>query len=505
MNINKKSRASRRSSGGFTIIELLIVLAITAVAAIIAAQKLKASFLDQQAQQRAETISVLGRATANYIAKRRTTLPVGISDISLLQHLRTDGGLSSSFGSLVPTATPSSMGYIIRVFTDSNCSTNASCNVTAWVYSTTAWVIDGTVRLDLVGSAVNKIGLPGGMNSSTTSPLPGYTGGAIGKGGYPANWALTVAAAPAALDFPYLASGGQLFYNASVSPMDDASYVRINGTSTMTGNLQMANNNITGTGAVAGGSFTTTGQPVVAGRVSADNLFAAQTVAAGTSMSAGTSIVAGSTIAAGQSVTAGSNITAGTTITATGDITAGNAATGAVMKASGDVIANANIVGRSLSTTVAYNNAGGAPTAGTVAAETDVTIAALATRDSTPLTTSLKTLAPRLVEMATKTVDSDTTGASGGVVNGYSIPVPTCGTGGVPNIFVIPQKETGTTVDGLYGSVSRATGGPPGATWTLSVTDSQIPVGSPPGTLGAPIPSTNVPNYAAIVRTFCAY
>ena len=496
MNIFNSATSHRRSALGFTIIELLIVLAITSIAAIIGAQKVKAYFLDQQAQQRADVISVLGKATANYIAKKRTTFTAtGFSDITLLQTLRDDGNLSPNFGSAAAGASPSAMGYAIRIY--SNCATTP-CAITAWVYSTSAWVVDGKVRIDLVGSAVRKIGLPGGMNYNTVAPLPGYVNGAVGNGG-PGNWTLSAAAYPAAAGFPYSAGGGQLFYNASIVPLDDGSFLRVDGTNKMNGSLNMgaagAGQNIlmnagnivnangittataTATGDLMGGSLTTTGQTPVVGNVTA-----------------GSAVTAGTTVTAVGDVMGSSITTTGQT-PVTGNVTAGNGVTaGTTVRAAGDVM------GASITT------AGMTAVPGNVTAGNDVTIDSLRTRDAgaPALTTSLKTLAPRLVEMFNYTIDTAT-----GPANGAQIPVPNCAgvagqPSGTPNIFVIPQKEVGTADNGKYGSVSKAFPVAPaaGTFWTLSITDSQIVF---PATVGSPIPSTSVPHYAAVVRTFCAY
>lgn len=444
MSPTKRTRPhSRARALGFTLLELMVVLAIMAFAAIAAAQKYRDHLRNLQAQSAADNITLLGKAVATYIGKNTATLSAApYSDVTLPQ-LVASNDLSSTFNG----TTPWGSDYRIRVQRVGV----APYQYKALVYTTTPWVIDGATRFDLVGAAVMRIGGAGGMTYDATGP--------VGNGGA---WSEPAASlAPAS---PYVAAGGQLFYNVAYSLMDlDALYLRRDGGNTMNAALQMNANAIVG----------------------ATNINASGAVSA-------------TSVAASGALT-------GATLATSGDITAGNAITAAGTLTGGSIATAGAITGASLTAT-------GMVRAATMEARDDITITELATRADAPSVTSLKALAPRLVELRSYIIDTDVTNAARHntttgtrflnaatyqIVDGTTIPVPVCATGGTPNIFLIPSKWTGTATGGKFGGVARVTG-PFGSYWTLDVKDAQ-------GALGTSVPSADLPNFAAVVRVFCAY
>lgn len=330
--------------------------------------------------------------------------------------------------------TPWGSGYKIRI---QRMPGPAPYLYKALVFTATSWVIDTAYRIDLVGEAVKKIGGAGGMTYDGTGPT--------GNGGA---WS-----EPASSFIPSVAydpKGGQLFYNVAFSLLSlDAVYLRTDGGNMMNAELQMNSNGIVGATTIAASSLIT-----------ADALTTTNAVNAG-------SLTASGAVTGGNVTTLGA-VNAGT-VTATGDITSQN---------------------------------------GAVNANTDVTISSLTSRTSAPGVTSLKTLAPKLVELYNYVIDTNAANlvrynngsnnayGLGTAVDGTRIPVPMCEVGGTPNIFIIPQKETGTAMNGMFGAISLALG-PAGGFWTLDVKDAQTPSNS--------VPSINLPNYGSIVRTFCSY
>jgi prepilin-type N-terminal cleavage/methylation domain-containing protein len=470
-----KNKAAAR---GFTIIELLIVMAIVAVVALATAKAARNYFLDRQAQQVADSISLIGKATALYLSKNAATIPTTPSDLPLAQ-LIFDNDLPANYTGALPWGGTNPY-YAIRI---QRIPSGATSLYKALVYTKTAWVVDGKVRYDLVGNAMRKIGGAGGMLGDPALPPP--PAGA-GPAGLNAQWAEPTAAFPPSATSPYLASGGQLFYNVAYSMASlDAIYLRTDGTNQMNAALNMGTHVIN--------SVTD---------VNASGTVNAATVTA-TNIGATSSIVSNGVINAAGTITGSGAINAGGTVTAANVSTAGTVTANAVN--SGTVLASNTITATNDITT----------TTGKLSARTDVLITDLGTRDGTPLTTSLKTLAPRLVEMKNYIIDTDSTNAQAynvqigmgnrglstgtyAVVDGTVIPNPGCTNSGVPNIFIIPAKEGGVATGGKFGFVAKAVGSGP---WTLSITDMQFTGAGP----GNSIPNEDVPNFAGVVRVFCSY
>lgn len=336
MMVQSRMRASR----GFTLIELMVVLAIAAVAIVFAAQRARSDFEQKLASAAADNATKVGQALNAYMANNVAALsasatPTNVTVANL--QAATACGTKPCLSASTSATTPWNSGYVMAV---RRVGTGAPYQLEGLACSSTAWVINGNTRYDLLGSAVLTVGGSGGMTYDTTS-------GAVGN---KATWVATNA------NFPAIANiAGKLCYFASSAT--DNIYLRTDGTNQMNAALQMGGNAIAG----------------------ATNITASGTVAAATVTSSGAITAAGTVT--------GGNLSTGGAVTATGNITSAALVQGA------NVTATSTVTGATIAST------GNVTAANNVVANNDVQITTLSSRASPPGTTSVKNLLPGLVEV----------------------------------------------------------------------------------------------------------
>ncbi|ART57205.1 hypothetical protein CBP36_20045 (plasmid) [Acidovorax carolinensis] len=438
----RKNPIWRRVSGGFTIIELMVVLAITAIASIYAAQKMMDEINLRTARLAGDGIKSVGKAVEMYIAGNSGTFPAAPFDITVA-NLQTLNLLPTSF----PGTTPWGSGYTIRI---RPLPGPPPIKYEALVVTTDPWIHKGVPRIPLLGAAVESIGMAGGLTYDAT--------GAVGLKGSWAQPDTSVA------NYPAANAPGKLAYyiSSSVNP-NDSLYLRLDGTGVMAGNLQMGNKDITG-----------------ANVINSIDLKTATVEATGDVKSA--SVNTGTVVATAN--------VSGATLTSLGDINVGS---GGTIRSPGrlHIQAEENLYLQPFAnpagspTIVGGGGGSGSLNATNVVAANDVAITSLSSRPNAPTTTSVKTLLPKLVEIASYIVTA----------NGQPVPVPTC-PGGTPSVFILPHVTAGIAVGGVWGATIRMNG-PSGGNWFVDARDAA----------GAAIPSARVPagNFSAIVRSFCSY
>lgn len=452
----------RGRARGFTIIELLIVVAISAVVAVVAAARLLDKFKESQADLAADDIAVVGKAVTAYIPGNTATLAAAPTTTLTIAQLQAAGLLPASYTS----GNPWGANYTILVR-----RTGAGpYQYEALVITSTAWVITGTSQISFLGRAVKRIGGAGGLTYDAT--------GAVGNGGA---WTAPVA------NYAGANQAGKLAYFVSqaTTPFDSI-YLRVDGTNAMNAALNMNNNGIvaaTGvnaTGAAMPWQVTTTGG------------FSGTTATTTGAMNAATMTTTGA-------------VTAGTTVSSTGNITssAGQvsgatlASNAGISMGAGGVLSSAGAISIQPTGTLTLNASGGTTVAGsgaltvndTITATNDVSISTMTSRaaGNSPTTTSLKTLAPKLVESANYIITMD----------GETIPAPTCINGGTPSAFVLPHTSMGQVDSARWGLNVRLNGLGP---WTVVALDGRnVPINAS----NTVVPPVN--GFAAIVRTFCNY
>lgn len=437
---------------GFTLIELMVVLAIMALIAIYQANNAKVDAENLQTTAAADNIKTLGLGLASYISNNTTALSGAATTavtVATLQGATACGSAPCMTTSFAPP--PWAGGYTIRV---RRLGGAAPYQFEALACSNNGWVINGVTRGDLVGAAVQKIGGAGAMTYDAVN------------GAYPngSGTPLTIAAYPASN-----AAAKLCYYVSQSTTAMDMLYLRTDGTNQMTGALNMGNQaitnatTVTATGTITGGNLNTGGAVNATGTITGGNLTTGGAVTA-------TGNVTSAALVRGANVTATAALS-GATLATTGNATVGGNAT-----VTGDI--NVNDITAS----------GNVTSAGTVQAATDVVITSLTARPSAPGVTSVKALLPKLSELYNYIITAD----------GQTVPVPTCSTGGTPQVFILPHVATGTAGGGMWGTEIRMTG-PAGGVWTVYARDAHgLRIG---------VNSTDIPasNFTAIVRTFCTY
>jgi len=439
-----------RRSRGFTLIELMIVLAISAMVAVYAARRSKEAAEDRMATSAADNATQLGKALAVFISNKTATLAGAVSTLVTTADLQTPGACGPGATCLATTFQPLDWmgGWSMKI---ARIGGGAPYQFEALACTNSTWQINGATRIDLVGNAVRKIGGLGGMTYDAT--------GAVGNSG---GWSAPVAS------YPFANASGKLCYFISQSLTAlDSLYLRTDGTNQMTANLRMNGNDIQSAKDV-----------VATGLVDAGSVKAATTVDAAT-MTA-TSVVKGATLTSDGDV----NVGAGSFIRSVGAINI-QAGTTLYLQPQANAAGSKAVVGGSggsgtleVATVMASDK---------LTAANDVEITSLTSRPSAPSTTSVKALLPSLVEVNSHLLTAD----------GQNIPVPTCPASSAgPRVFVFPQQARGTVSgSALWGSTMYATGGLGSGPWTLYAKDAN----------NASLVLTGGAPFLAIARTFCAY
>ncbi|MFK4705866.1 prepilin-type N-terminal cleavage/methylation domain-containing protein [Roseateles asaccharophilus] len=444
-----KSSTSCAHVRGFTLIELMVVLAISAMLAIYAAQQSRAAAEERQATAAADNASQLGKGLAVYISNQTAALAGAAATTPTLANLQTPGSCGPGATCLPTTFQANGWmgGWTMRI---TRIGSGAPYQYEALACTNNAWSIGGTTRIDLIGNAVRKIGGQGGMTYDAT--------GAFGNSG---GWTAPVAT------YPFANAAGKLCYFISQSLTAlDSLYLRTDGTNKMNAALQMNTNDI-----VAAKDITATGL------VDANAIKSTTTVDAATMTATG--------------------VVQGGTVTSTGDVNIGSGSTirsaGAINIQAGTTLYLQPAANAAGSRTVLGGSGGsGALEAATVSASdkvvatNDVEISTLLGRNSAPSTVSVKALLPTLVEVNSHTLTAD----------GQAIPTPPCPPGSAgPRVFVIPQQARGTvTGSALWGSTMYASG-PLGGPWTLYAKDAN----------GVSMTTSGGAPFIALARTFCAF
>lgn len=448
---------------GFSLIELMVVISISALIAAATALAMRDASEKRMAVRAADNISEVGRAVSAYISANSASLLA--NQTITLATLRAGGFLPTTFQPGLPW--DNGGGYAIRI---RRVSTTPPV-FEALVTTTTPWSINGDVRHDLLGYAIEHIGGPGGFTYNNTD-------GAFGAG---ATWNATVASFPetAAGSASATDGGGLLaYYVSTATNPNDQLYLRRDGSNTMLGALQMNNNNVVGANAVNAASVTATGA-VNAASVSATGAVNAATVTASGAVTAAT-------------VTA-SGVVQGGTVTSLGNVNVGPGgnlqSSGRLNIQAGDTLylqpfANA---GGSQTIVGGFGGSGNMTVSNQLTATNDIVLPSLASRGSgsNPTTTSIRALAPRVVDMGFFTISA----------HGQTVPKPICIGGGVARATVMSLSGYGFVDAGRFGMDVRVQDS--GTFFTFIARDQA----------GNPMPSANIPagQFYANVRTFCQY
>ncbi|MEJ6002613.1 prepilin-type N-terminal cleavage/methylation domain-containing protein [Paucibacter soli] len=444
MNRSIKSRIY-----GFTLVELMVVLAISGMIAVYVAQRAREAAEDRLTASSADNAIMLGKALAIHMSNNTAVLAGAAATLPTVADLQLPNSCGPGASCLASTFQPSSWmgGWTMKI---TRIGAGSPYQFEALACTNNPWTVNGTTRIDLVGSTVKKIGGLGGMTYDAT--------GAVGNGG---SWAGSVAA------YPFANVAGKLCYFVSQSLTAlDSLYLRTDGTNKMNAALQMNGNDIQ-----SAKDITATGI------VDANAMKSATSVDAATMTATG--LVKGATLTSDGDI----NVGAGSSIKSTGAMS---------IQAGGNLILQPQDNGAGSKTVVGGSGGSGSLEAITITATdkmtatNDVEITSLTSRPSAPTTVSVKSLLPSLVEVNSHTLTAD----------GQSIPAAVCPAGSSGSrVFIIPQQARGTvTGTALWGSTMYASG-PLGGPWTLYAKDAN----------GASMTVSGGAPFLALARVFCAF
>lgn len=238
---------------GFSLLELILVLGVGVTVFFIKFQDMKnqqevvlASAVGQQLKQ-------LGEAINRYISIRYDKL----STLSKAAGTGSDPGPRSCLGSVceITYQTLINEGLLPPTYTGTNANkssykinlkldgTSPNYVINGLITTSAAWVEGAKTRFDLLGKAMQIVGIDGGM-TRTTSIASGCSG----------QWSETSA------NFNNITSSGQLAFRVGYNSAFYSVYLRRDGTLPMTGDLNLDGHNINNVASLnATGNITTKG------------------------------------------------------------------------------------------------------------------------------------------------------------------------------------------------------------------------------------------------------
>lgn len=320
----KYYRLKSRLQSGFTLIELLIVLAISAAAYVAIANAQLFSLRQHTANGAAAQINSVGIATQAYIANNLTALnaqaagnfPMTITVTTLKS--ATSCGTVACLASTVPSTNLWGANYTIslrRAGTSIPYSYEFLAVTSANGAIAASYEIGGVTQLAMVTTAAQAspanvgwtwVPLSGGAPQASTQSFVGMT-----QANYPA-----IVAGPHNI-------GGQLAYYYTTlgtpPPLYDGYYLRLDGTNTMSANLNVGGHGVYGVSyGINNPSITTPGSIATS-----NDFYMANSTASGNSTITGNSTVTGNSAVTGTATVTGNvSLGGGLALTSnTGDIT----------------------------------------------------------------------------------------------------------------------------------------------------------------------------------------
>jgi len=329
---------------GFTLVELILSLAVASIITFLTFQSMNKDFEHKQATAAGEQIKNIGMAVNNYIVNHYdsisklqnsvgSTLDIGprTCDISkqiceiTTQTLVKEGMLPPAY----INKNVYNSGYKIIL---SRKGSSPYWHVSALIATDTPLVRNGNIRYDLLGKAMQFAGVDSGMTRNVATTMNGFKG----------TWSVTQA------DYTNINNLGLLGYIAGYGSNSYSAFLRRDGTLPMTGDLNMGTkniydvNNITASATISGGalksndSLNVGGVSTLTGDVSANNKLTVE----GASNLKGATTLNSSLNVAGVSIF-NSPVSANNTLTVAGSTTLKNiASVGSTLTVNGAINAN---------------------------------------------------------------------------------------------------------------------------------------------------------------------
>jgi len=251
---NKKNK-------GFTLVELILTLAVIAVISFTVFQSLAKDFENKQAEVAGQHIKNIGVAVNNYIVNHYdsisklenssgSTLDIGprICDTGKLNCEISIQTLVNE-GMLPPASINKNVyGYGYKIII-SRKGTSPYWNVSALITTDKPLIVSGNIRYDLLGKAMQEAGVDSGMTRTLATRMDGYKG----------SWSAIQT------DYTNINNLGLLGYIAGYGSNSYSAFLRRDGTLPMTGDLNMGTKNIYGANNITASGKGTFGGEVEAG------------------------------------------------------------------------------------------------------------------------------------------------------------------------------------------------------------------------------------------------
>lgn len=350
-NFERALRLSTRcSSVGFTLLELMIVLVISAVALALFIRQQYATNDVALVTSAAAQLTEIGIATQSFItANSPATGAIAISQLQAAGSCSTKPCLASSFFA-APPGTAAGNSYLVNVV---RTGSSPSFAYSATIITAKPWMTGSQIRLDLAGAAARIMG-----GSGLVSYAPGSME-SEGQSNSINSPAVVVA------NCPGLTQVGQFgyFISGTGTASLDLEYVRLDGQYPMTGSLKMGGNdvlnanNVTANGTLTAANVNATNNltaaaAAVSGNSSFNTVTTTGAVVTNGTLTANGAVTTTGSLVAGGTVTLNNTLTANNTITANGAIAANSTVT---VASGGDVIMN-SLAGANKSLTARISN-----------------------------------------------------------------------------------------------------------------------------------------------------
>lgn len=261
MNMKYTPSSSRKK--GFTLVELLLVLAVSMGISFLSFQKLVQDSDNTLAKVAGQQISQLGEAVNSYISVHYDTL----STLTNSTGSSTDPGprtcVAGNNSCTITIATLVNEGLLPSTYGSTNIFKSPYTiflkrsgvapyyNVTGMITTSNPWIgSNNSIRYDLLGRAMQEAGIDSGMTRLSTTQMNGYNG----------NWIQTNAT------YSNITQLGQLGYQVGYGTYSYSIYLRRDGTLPMTGALNMGAQDINNAK-----NITASGKGIFGGEVTATN------------------------------------------------------------------------------------------------------------------------------------------------------------------------------------------------------------------------------------------
>jgi len=254
-------RNRNKLNKGFTLVELILTLAVIAAISFMSFQSMNRDLESQQAASAGEQIRNVGTGVNNYIVNHYDVLSKLENSTGGTQDLGPRICTTATQTCEITTQTLVNEGMLPPVFNGKNIygsgykiiiSRKGSApywNISALVATDTALSRSGSIRYDLLGKAMQTAGIDSGMTRTASNKVDGYKG----------SWSATQT------EFSNINKQGLLAYIAGYGSNSYSAFLRRDGTLPMTGDLNMGTKNIYGAANITASGKGTFGGEVEAG------------------------------------------------------------------------------------------------------------------------------------------------------------------------------------------------------------------------------------------------